>query len=254
MNILKKIPLFKSHYSIGKSILTLEDPKKMIKGGPDSIIDLAIKNKIKDVYLVEDGMTGFLEAYSICKENNLNLKYGLRINYTNNALDKSEESLKSLCKMIIFIRNTDGYKLINKIYHDAHKIGFYYEPRVDTNILKKHWNDENLLLANPFYDSAIFQNLLTFSICIPDFSFTNKVYNIIENNELWFDDILKAKIIDLSNAEEQNIILGQSVYYANYKNFKEYLTFRCINNRSTLEKPQLDHMTSNTFCLENCRK
>ena len=36
------IPLFKSHYSIGKSILTLKPPAKVQKGGADSIIDIAL--------------------------------------------------------------------------------------------------------------------------------------------------------------------------------------------------------------------
>ena len=43
------IPLFKSHYSIGKSILTLKEKSSSIKNGPQSIIDLCLKMKIEDL-------------------------------------------------------------------------------------------------------------------------------------------------------------------------------------------------------------
>ena len=38
------------------------------------------------------------------------------------------------------------------------------------------------------------------------------------------------------------------------KDFKAYLTFRCINKRSTLDKPELEHMTSNEFCMESWKE
>ena len=44
MNI---IPLFKSQYSIGKSILTLEKAESSQDDGPDSIIDICLKNNLK---------------------------------------------------------------------------------------------------------------------------------------------------------------------------------------------------------------
>ena len=71
------IPLFKSHYSLGRSILTLED-KNEKDNYPDSIIQICKENKIKDLFLVEDNLSSFLEAYFNCKNNNINLNYGVR--------------------------------------------------------------------------------------------------------------------------------------------------------------------------------
>ena len=53
----KVLPLFKSHYSIGRSILTLH-PKGSSDGvGPDSIIDICADSGLKELYLVDDSMT-----------------------------------------------------------------------------------------------------------------------------------------------------------------------------------------------------
>ena len=35
------------------------------------------------------------------------------------------------------------------------------------------------------------------------------------------------------------------------KDFKSYLTFRCINNRTTLDKPNFEHMCSDKFSFES---
>jgi len=61
------LPVFKSHYSIGRSILTLED-EDISENDPDSIIDIAKKNNIKDLFLIEDNMSSFLQAYTNSKK------------------------------------------------------------------------------------------------------------------------------------------------------------------------------------------
>ena len=54
------IPLFKTHYSIGKSILTLNSETEEDDIGPNSVIDLAVKNNITDLFFVEDSFMGFI--------------------------------------------------------------------------------------------------------------------------------------------------------------------------------------------------
>ena len=67
------VPLFKTHYSIGKSILTLQPPSNVDKDGADSVIDMALDSGLKQLVLVEDSMHGFLEAKRRCEENKLQL-------------------------------------------------------------------------------------------------------------------------------------------------------------------------------------
>ena len=55
------IPIFKSDFSIGKSILRL-DKKSFEEGLDTSIFKILSENKSKDLILVEDTMIGFLEA------------------------------------------------------------------------------------------------------------------------------------------------------------------------------------------------
>jgi DNA polymerase-3 subunit alpha len=242
------IPLFKSHYSLGRSILTLEDKSERDEY-PDSVIQIAKQNKLKEIFLVEDNMSSFLEAYTNCKNNNIKLNYGLRISVTESMNDKTDESRNKNSKIILFFKNKKGYESLTKLFSTAAKDGFYYEPRLDYSILKQNWSD-NLILAIPFYDSFIFNNTLKNSICVPQFDFTKPVI-FIENNDLPFDLIIKDKMLSFAKENKLEIFNTKSIYYNSRKDFKTYLTFRCINNRSVLNKPEIEHMSSNEFCFES---
>jgi DNA polymerase-3 subunit alpha len=242
------IPLFKSHYSLGRSILTLED-KDEKDDYPDSIIQICKENKMKELYLVEDNMSSFLEAYSNCRKNNIKLNYGLRISVTESMSDKSEESKTKSSKIILFFKNKKGYQQLTKLYSIAAKEGFYYEPRLDYETISKNWTDD-LILCIPFYDSFIFNNTLKNSLCIPQFDFTKPIF-FIEDNDLPFDSLVKQKALSFAEKNDLKVYKAQSVFYKERKDFKAYLTFRCINNRSVLNKPNLDHMSSNEFCFES---
>lgn len=245
---MKVLPLFKSEYSLGRSILTLKAKGSSIDSGPDSIVDLAAKSKFDKVFLVDDSISGFLEAYRNLSAEKIKLVFGLRVTACPDMLEKGEEALKKSSKVVVLAKNEEGYRSLIKISTDSSRLGFYYEPRIDYNTLKKYWNN-NLTLAVPFYDSFIFKNLLTESVCMPDFDFTDPVF-FQEESDLPFDHILSEKVKEYCSKNSYDIIPSRSIYYNKKKDFKAYLTFRCVNKRSTLDKPEIEHMASNDFCLE----
>ena len=249
------IPLFKSHFSIGKSILTLDNPSTHKEGGADSIFSIAVENNLKEIILVEDSLTGFLQAKKNADSLNLKLIFGLRVNMREKAsLDPKEESVDSSHKIIIFSKNSKGCKLLNSIYSEAFSENFNC---VDEKILKKHWSDKDLLLAIPFYDSFIYNNLMKFSNCSPNFSFCDPTF-FIEDNSLPFDIFLSKKVKEYANNKSLKTEKVKSIYYKNKKDVKALQTYKCITGRSfgnkTLSKPNLDHFGSNEFCFESWKE
>ena len=242
------IPLFKSHYSIGRSILSLKEKGSSLENGPRSIVDLCLNRGVKDVYLVDDSMSGFLEAYINLSAVKLNLKFGLRISICNDLKEKNEAALAKTSKIVVFANNEDGYKALIKIYTKAAQEGFYYEPRIDYKSLASFWNEKDLTLMIPFYDSFLHKNSLCGSVCVPDFKFTKPVFSV-EENDIPFNFLIENHVKNFAGKEHE-IIKTKSIYYEKKEDFKAYLTFKCINNRTTLDKPNLDHMTSDEFCLE----
>jgi DNA polymerase III alpha subunit len=246
------LPFFKSHYSLGKSILTLAKAGASEPDEPSSIIDVAKKLELNSIYLIEDSLSGFLEGYKSCEESKLTLRFGLRLTICDDINNKSNESREREHKVIVFLKNSDGYSSLVKISSVACSDGFYYYPRIDFKTLKTLWNENSLTLGIPFYDSFIFKNNLTYSICIPDFSFCKPIF-FLEDNNLPFDFIIKKRVQEFAG-DKNEIVQAQSIYYENKEDFLPYLTFRCISQRTTLNKPELDHCSSNEFCAQSFKE
>ena len=98
------VPLFKTHYSIGKSILTVNDPSRTKEGSSDSVIQIALDNQLDKLVLVEDNFHGFLESKKRCEEHNIQLVFGLRLNICNSHSDDKNKNHK----VIIFAKNDHG--------------------------------------------------------------------------------------------------------------------------------------------------
>jgi len=248
------LALFKSHYSIGKSILTLDDPITQKEGGSDSIFAIAKENNLKTVVLVEDSLTGFLQAKKISEKYGINLAFGLRIDMKQNAgEDPKEEVSSSSHKIIIFAKTAKGCNILNNIYSEAFTKKFN---AVDEKLLKKFWKKKELELVIPFYDSFIFNNTMKFSNCTPSFSFAEPSF-ITESNELPFDSMLQDRVKKYAG-DNHKIIRAKSIYYKNNNDVKALQTYKCICGRTfgnkTLSKPNLDHFGSDQFSFESWKK
>ena len=86
------LPLFKSHYSIGKSILRL-DLDSFKSDSESNIFSILLKHKITNLVLAEDTMTGFLEAYKNATELSINLIFGLRISLHSGDVNDSHKAI-----------------------------------------------------------------------------------------------------------------------------------------------------------------
>lgn len=244
------IPLFKSTYSIGKSILTLNEPSKTKDGGPDSIISIAVENKLDKLFLVEDSMIGFMDAHKRCEENSIQLIFGIRISCCNDR--NNEESQKeSSHKIVIMAKNDDGIRKLTQIYSVANQesAGF-----CDSEMLEGLWDDSCLKLCVPFYDSFIYMNHFIGSKCVPDFKFT-KPTMLIEDNDLPFDELITEKVVKYAQQNDLRMEQVKSIYYKKRSDFEAWQAYKCICNRSfgkqqSLSNPNLSHCGSDSFCWE----
>jgi len=244
-------PFFKSHYSIGKSILTLADAKGNSQGS-DSVFEIAQEEGLKELFLVEDSLIGFLEALRGCEKHDLNLRFGLRLTICD-SLD--EEQVQCEHKVIVFAKNAGGCQALNKIYSFAFTQG---NGRIDCANLKKLWSAGDVSLVIPFYDSFIFQNLFYFAGCVPDFSFTKLTF-CIENNNLPFEGLLTRKIVEyIEKTGGAPTLRAKSIYYKNREDFEAFQTYKCIcrrqfSRKASLGNPNLEHCGSREFSVEAWR-
>lgn len=248
------LPLFKSHYSIGKSILTLNSPSED-GGGAVSVFDIAKKHKLEKVVLVEDSLIGFLEAKKQADALDMQLIFGLRINICDDmSIIPDKKDPVCIHKIVIFANNDNGCLLLNKIYSLAFTKG---GGKIDFTSLKELYNEKDLKIAIPFYDSYLFHNSFSYKQpCMLEDSFFDPVY-FIEDNQLPFDVVLQGLIEKYCEQNDFEMQLVKSIYYENREDFEAYQTYKCICNRSfsnkprSLDMPNLDHCASPEFCFES---
>lgn len=237
------IPLFKSHYSIGRSILTLNDSSEASEG-PDGIFSIAKEHGLKQIFLVEDSMIGFFNAFKKSVELDIQLIFGYRFSiFSNENLPESRH------KLIVFAKNSQGCKDLYKLYTSFNSIK---DQKINYDLLYSNLTDD-LLLVVPFYDSFLFYNGLFLGNCIPDFKNVKPLF-FIERNGLPFDSLLEE--IVLAYAQPEDIFLTKSIYYKNRADAEALQTYKILCNRSFgkknhLSNPNLDHFGSKEFCWES---
>jgi DNA polymerase III alpha subunit len=245
------IPLFKSHYSIGKSILTLDD-KNASEDGADSIFGIAKEAGLSEVFLVEDCMTSFMKADKLSNSLGIKLRFGFRFGCFSNP----ELPQETGHKIVIFAKNTNGVKTLYKI----HKEVFRGEAGIlDSDLCKLINQDVNVVI--PFYDSFVANNTLFMKKCVPNLPKGADVFFFAEDNNLPFDKLLREAVQAASNGKP--VVYTKSIYYKNKKDYEALQTYKLICNRkfgkqATLDSPNLDHFASYDFCwesyLEQCKK
>lgn len=240
------IPIFRSHYSICSSILTLDPPEKIDELAPISVFSIAQAHGLKDVFLAEKSMSGYIEAFKNSSKAGIRLHFGVEMICCADVKDKSEESFKTEHKIIVWLRNSKSYSQFCKLISFANTEGFYYIPRIDEAHLEK-FIDENMKVTIPFYDSFICNNLLTFSQCSFDCNKFKPVF-FYEESELPFDGIITNGINAASKGFET--LKTRTVLYYKNENIGSYLTMRCMAKRTDWDKPNLDHFSSDKFSFE----
>jgi DNA polymerase III alpha subunit len=217
--------------------------------GPQSIISMAKKAGLKQIYFVSTKFYSFVTAWRLCEENNLQLIFGLEIWICNNPEDHSESSIADESKVIVWMRNSDAYKdlikLYSKIYTNINNK--YYHFRGSWTILKEMWT-KNLLLTIPFFDSFLHRNTLNYgSSIVPDFPSKPILFEEV-NSGLPFDSLVKESLDNFAK-DGYEILKTKTIYYPDYGDIKAYTVFRAIREKSSFHKPQLDHFGSSNFCF-----
>lgn len=243
------IPIWYSDSSRGINVWW---PEKDCKpDGPQSIVTLAKKVGLKEVYFVSTRMYDFVSALKLCEENGLQLIFGLELWVCSNSEEKSENSIADESKVIVWIRNSNGYKDIIKLYSKifTNPLNKYYRFRASWDILNQMWT-ENLLLSVCFFDSFLHRNTLNYgSAIIPRFP-VKPVFMKEINSGLSFATLIE-EALDKFVGTEYEVINTKTIYYPDYTDAKAWITFRAIKERTSFQKPELNHCGSPNFCLSD---
>ena len=213
------IPLFKSHYSIGNSILTIEE---------------IFEKDLDKIVLVEDSMTGFRKAKKESENLKKQLLFGLRLNVA---------SENNSSKLIVFAKNNEGIDSLRRIYTKTYteQDGIY---KIDLKDLK------GIKTVVPFYDSFLHKSIHNFG-CF-ELNLPDDVVFFVENNNHPFDFQIQRAIEKFGGTVEK----AKSIFYNNKEDFKAFQFYKAVCNRKmgkspSFHRPELEDCSSDQFCWES---
>ena len=232
------IPFFTTDASIGRSILKLNDIK-----------DMANEAGLDEVFLIEDSMINFQDAFNTLKDEGLSLRFGLRINVCN---DRTEEKKESSYKIILSPLNDMGckqlYQIFTKIFSDPAN-----DSHADIELLRG-CNHSEIAVMHPFYDSYLYNNAMYFKNCMWDsFVPEDREIFLLEENAHPHDALIKQMVMQ---DKKRRIQLVKSIFYRLRSDVEAYQTYRMSTQRSFgrvegLTNPNIEHFGSREFCFQS---
>ncbi len=224
------IPLFKSTFSIGRSLLRVED-----------LIDIAQSGEVKKMILVEDNFYGFRVINKAFLEIEMPMIFGVRLPVVQSNL--SEKS----SKLIFFPKNNKGMRVVRGLYTKC-----YTSEGECLNFSNINAGElDEVSIGVPFYDSYIFNNIFHFGLCDLSLDDFDHFYMEEENNHP-FDFQISAALKKFNVPTEK----AKSIYYRDKDDFEAFQMYKAVCNRQqgrvpTFSNPRLNDFCSNEFCYES---
>ena len=171
------LPLFKSHYSIGKSILTLDDPKKVTENGADSIFKIVKDNSLKKIVLVDD---------HVLLRNGLSVIIGgfddftilFEANHGQHFIEKLDpENLPDIVLLDVTMPVMNGFETAEWI--------FTHHPSIKVMVLSMLGDERTIIKM---------LKMGAFALLIPPADFTTHLHRLTERSTYLFSPILHLLI------------------------------------------------------------
>jgi DNA polymerase-3 subunit alpha len=220
-----------SHYSLLDGLSKLED-----------LVDLASKFKMSAMAITDHGnMYGAIEFYTLAKKKGIKPIIGVEAYMTaGSRLDKTTEagSTKRYYHLTLLAKNMAGYKNLIKLVTIANLEGYYYKPRMDKEILRKH--SEGLIALSGCLGGELSQTVKNGDMEKADMLV--KEYQDIFGKENYFieiqchpsvenDKTVRESLITLARKHDVLIVGTQDSHYPCADDHKAHNTLLQINTQ-----------------------
>lgn len=185
----------------------------------------------------------------------IQLIYGLKLTVVPDMTIKDEASIRDECKVIIFLKNSQAYNDVLKIWSRAWTDGFYYQGRIDWKTLKSFWTP-NLMLALPFFSSFIAKNLLTMASIVPDLPCPAAEIQVFKEvgSDLPFAPLIDKAVDEFATQSGAQVQRVKSIYYRGPDDFAAYQTFRAMDRGGSYSAPNVSHLASDRFSFADWQR
>ncbi|XOU95035.1 MAG: DNA polymerase III subunit alpha [Candidatus Kerfeldbacteria bacterium] len=218
-----------SHYSLLDGLAKIDD-----------LVEKTKELKMPAVALTDHGvMHGVVEFYQKAKKAGIKPIIGVEAYVARNGMHNKRAKIDERpYHLVLLARNNEGYKNLVKLTTKAHLEGFYYKPRIDIELLKKH--SEGLIglsaclqgmISRPFInddDDLAKENALTLKEI---FGKDNFYLEVQHNPSIDHQAKVNEKIFTLGKELDIPIVATNDVHYLNKEDDEIHDILICLQTK-----------------------
>ncbi len=201
---------------------------------------------MKALALTDHGsLYGLLEFYKECKKNDIKPILGMEAYLAPNLLtDKRPHIDDKPCHLVLLAENLTGYQNLIKLSTIAYLDGFYYKPRIDKDILKKHKDGLIVLsgclrgeLARLVQTGDSEKTKKSLDYYLETFGRDNFFIELQYHPEIPLQSEVNKKLANLAKENGVKIVATKDVHYINPEDAEAQDILLCIQTGKTVDDP-----------------
>ena len=216
----------------------------------DKMLDLAIKYKMPAVAMTDHGnMFGAIDFYTTAKKKGIKPIIGIEAYIINGSLSSDKSKKETRHHLILLAKNLVGYKNLMKLTSVSFLKGFYYKPRINKALLKKH--SEGLICLSACLKGEIPSLLLNRNKekalkTVAEFKeiFPDNFYIELQDHDIEEEKIILPELIELARETETPMVVTNDCHYLDQGDAEAHDVLICIQTGKSLSDN--DRMKYNT--------
>ena len=171
--------------------------------------------------------------------------------------DKTSQDARGLNHLVLLAENQIGYRNLCKLVTAAQLEGFYYKPRIDTDILEVH--SEGLIALSACLHGKIPRLILDNAIEKADEAARwyqqvfgeNNFFLEVQNNGIDSQDKVNAALLDMSTRLSIPLVASNDCHYLDRKDARAHEVLLCVQTGKTMNDANRFKFRTNQLYLKS---
>ncbi len=206
------------------------------------LVAQAKKHKMPALAITDHGvMYGAIQFYKEAIRHGIKPIIGCEVYVARQSrLDKSSQRKETPYHLILLVKNNEGYKNLIKLITLSYLEGFYYKPRIDKEILRKHSN--GLIALSACLKGEISQCILQkdikkakeVALDFKDIFCEDNFYLELQKNGIPEQEIVNENLIKISQELSIPVVASNDIHYINKEDARTHEILLCIQTATNL--------------------
>jgi DNA polymerase-3 subunit alpha len=223
------------------------------------LVERASQMNMESIAITDHGnMHGVVQFYKEAKKNNIKPILGCEVYIAERTMmDKDPAKDKNQYHLVLLAENQEGYNNLIKIVSKGYIDGFYYKPRVDKEVLKKHSKGiialsaciagevQQQILRGP-YEKAVEKAMEYIDIFGQGNFFLE-----LQDHGIREQKIINKNLVKMSKEYNLPLVMTNDVHYINRDDAKFHEVLLCIQTGKNMDDEDRMKFPSDEFYLKD---